>query len=183
MITTYNVVSEDGYISRIDHSEDFIPDEAWPRFLDLCREYGVVAMGRKTYETIQGYEPHLRNSFNALPVSKIVLSRDEKFTAIEGAGYEVAHSTDEACKLFLKHELDAAKGVLVTSGPTLNTSLLRDGLIDMMIVDKLPVRLGEGLKIFEEGAEPEMELVSKKELGEGAERCLYSIGGKDEGGK
>ena len=38
MITLYNVISADGYITERDGSEDFIPDSVFDDFIDLCKE-------------------------------------------------------------------------------------------------------------------------------------------------
>ena len=55
MITSYNVISKDGYIATKDGKEDFIPSYLWDTFLDICSQNDVVVMGRKTYEAIQTY--------------------------------------------------------------------------------------------------------------------------------
>ncbi len=178
MITLYNVVSADGFISKIDHSEDFIPDEMWNEFLDMCREYGAVIVGRKTYDAIQKYDGYLVEAFEALPVKRVVVSRDANFEP--KSGYVVARSPKEAyekaAEAAIKTNSKGEKEVLLSSGPTLNTSIVKEGLIDKIILEKLPVRIGEGYKVFdEEEIKPELKLISKEDKGEGRERCVYSI--------
>jgi len=165
MITMYNVVSADGFISRIDRSEDFIPDEMWPEFLDICKKHGAIIMGRKTYDTIQKYSESLLSSFEDLKVKKIIVSRDENFHPKEG--YLLARSPKEACSL--------AENALMSSGPTLNTSMLNEGLIQTVILEKLPVKIEEGFKLFEEGVKPQMNLLSEEKKEGGREREVYTV--------
>lgn len=178
MITLYNVVSADGFILKIDRSEDFIPDEMWVEFLRMCSEYGNLIIGRKTYDTLQKYDGNLLMDLETLPIKKVVVSRDEKFAP--KTGYVLARSPKEAYEL-VKNEKGEA---LLSSGPTINTSMVKENLITKVILEKLPVRIGEGdatprnLTMFdEEDIKVELTLVSKEDKGGGRERCEYTIAG------
>lgn len=178
MITMYNVVSADGFISKLDRSEDFIPDEMWEEFLSLCQEYGSVIMGRKTYDAVQKYDSSLVMKFEALHIKRVVVSRDANFEPKNG--YVVARSPKEAymkaTEALTKMNKRGEKEVLLCSGPTLNTSILKEGMIDTVILEKLPVRLGDGLKPFDEDeVKSELKLISKEDKGGGRERCIYSV--------
>lgn len=140
MATLYNVISSDGFIARTDGSEDFIPDNLWINFLNLCQEYGVVVMGRNTYETIQSYPEELREPFENLPIKKIVITHTESYEV--KTGYEIARSPAEV----LARYPDA----LVTSGPTLNDFLLAKKLIKKIIFHEVPVSIGSGIKPFDD---------------------------------
>jgi dihydrofolate reductase len=144
MITLYNVISADGFIARKDGSEDFIPDEVWNDFLDLCHEYEAVVMGSRTHEALQKYDPLLLKAFESIFIKKIVVSRDENFSPKEG--YIKMSSPQEVASLGLY--------TLLTSGPSLNTVFLEEKLIDKVILNKLPNAIGEGLKQFEKGFDP-----------------------------
>lgn len=138
MITLYNVVSADGYIARKDGSEDFIPDSYWPYTLGVLKQYDCIVIGRKTYDTIQQYEKELRDSFDALPIRKIVITTRQDFSPKQG--YEVAHTPEEIVQTNLN--------TVVTSGPTLNQYLLDKNLVDKIIYHEVPVAIGEGIKPY-----------------------------------
>jgi dihydrofolate reductase len=140
MFTLYNVISADGFIAIADGSEDFIPDEMWVGFIDLCKQYGSFITGRKTYDAIQKYDDELLRTLEELSIKKIVVSNDKEFKTKKG--YTVAHSLQEA--------LELAPNGLVSSGPTLNNSLLEAGLVDKIILKKLPVRVGSGIPAFDQ---------------------------------
>jgi len=139
MLTFYNVISSDGFIARKDGSEDFIPDNLWPNFLDICRKYGALILGRKTYDAIQTYDKELLRPFEELPIKKIVISGNRNFHPKKG--YMVIHSPKDAFAL--------APDALVSSGPTLNNFLLKSGVVKKVILHEVPVFIQEGIKPFD----------------------------------
>ena len=139
MLTLYNVISSDGFIARKDGSEDFIPDNLWPNFLDLCKEYGTLIMGRKTYDTIQSYDRESLQYFEELPIRKIVVSGNQGFQP--KSGYIIVHSPEEASAL--------APNALVSSGPTLNNFLLKNNFVKKIVLHKVDTPIGEGIKPFD----------------------------------
>jgi dihydrofolate reductase len=139
MVTLYNVTSADGFIARKDDSEDFIPDELWDDFLKYCKENEAVVIGGKTYKSIQSYDDELKNSFESLPIERIIVTKDSNFEA--KPGYTVLHSPQEAVS---RHT-----STLVCSGPNLNSLLLREKLVDKVIVIVLPEAIGEGIRQFD----------------------------------
>jgi dihydrofolate reductase len=151
MLTLYNVVSEDGFIADINGKEDFIPDNLWVNFLNICREYGSVIMGRKTYDTIQSYEKELLTSFEELPIQKIVITGNLHFSA--KLGYVIVHSPQEA--------INIAPDSLVTSGPILNNFLLNAGFVGKVIFHVVPVSIGNGIKPFNQNLEMTMIPINK----------------------
>lgn len=138
MVTLFNIISSDGYIARENGSEDFIPDELWPEFLKVCEKYDALIMGRKTYDAIQKYDKELLKPFQKLKIKKIIITRQRDF--VPKAGYVVAHSPKDALSLEINN--------LVSSGPTLNSYLIKNGVVDKIILYKLPVTIGAGIKPF-----------------------------------
>ncbi len=163
MITSYNAASEDGFISRADGSEDFIPDEAWDYFLSILPSYDVIVMGRKTYETIQAYPSEMATSFDVFPIKRIVVSRDEAFAP--KPGYSVISSVSEIPTV--------GKNILLNSGPSLNTSALKAGIIDFVKLMVIPEKIGEGIPVFHE--QPNLVLVSTEQAPSGQKVCTYKI--------
>ena len=90
MLTLYNAVSSEGFIARKDGNEDFIPDNLWQNFINLCEEYGALIMGRNTYDTIQNYGEEFIQSFEELPIKKIVVSSNQDFNPKKGLHGSIA---------------------------------------------------------------------------------------------
>lgn len=142
MVTLYNVISADGFIARSDGSEAFIPNSIWPNFLDLCKEYGALIMGRKTYDTIQAYPNELLIPFEKLPIKKIVVTNNQGYKPKDG--YIVTHSPEEALAL--------NPNALISSGPILNNYLLENNLIGKIILHQVSTLIYTGIKPFKTDA-------------------------------
>ena len=166
MVTLYNTVSADGYIARNDGGEDFIPDEAWDDFLEILRGYEVVILGRKSYETIQSYPELMVEAFEKMLIRRVVVSRDPNIQL--KSGYSAISSVSEISKL--------GNNILLTSGPTLNTAALDAGIIDQVVLNTLPEKIGEGLLVFHHS--PKLLLRSARELPNGRKLCTYSVDSK-----
>jgi len=168
MLTLYNVISSDGFIARNDGSEDFILDNLWPNFLNLCREYGALIMGRKTYDAIQQYGEEFIQPFEELPIRKIVISGNQSFRPKQG--YIVAHSPNDVIAI--------APDALVSSGPTLNNFLLKNGLVKKIILHEVPTAIGEGIKPFDRDGISLTPIKGVSELA-GVKVYEYSVGARD----
>lgn len=140
MFTIYNATSSDGYIARLDGSEDFIPDNVWPYFLHLCNEHGSLVMGRKSYDSVQKYDKKLIESLEELPIRLVVVTKNRK-DFIPRKRYVVAHSPEDAYAF--------APGALVSSGPGLNNELIKKRMIGTIIIRELPITIDEGIKPFD----------------------------------
>src|SRR3989338_8563824 len=165
MLTLYNVISSDGFIARNDGSEDFIPDNLWPNFLDLCRKYGTLIMGRKTYDAVQQYGKEFYQSLEELPIRKIVISGNRSFRPKKG--YIVAYAPKDA--------LAIAPDALVSSGPTLNNFLLKNCLGQKIILHEVPTAIGEGIRPFDRNGVALISIEGVPELA-GVKVYEYSVG-------
>jgi dihydrofolate reductase len=163
MVTLYNVISADGYIARENGDEDFIPDELWSDFIELCKKFDVLVMGRKTYDAIQEYPKELIDELDNLKIERIVVTRDQAF--IPKLGYIVKSSPKEVVASGAK--------ILLSSGPTLNAAFLKEGLIDQIIFYTLPDRIGKGIKVFD--GEPNLSPVSVEDKKNGRKWCVYRL--------
>lgn len=166
MLTLYNVISSDGFIARKNGDEDFIPEEVWGDFLELCTKYDALIMGKNAYGAIQAYEKELVEPFENLRIKKIVVTRDKNFKPKNG--YTVVNSLREAAALH--------PNILLCSGPKLNTAFLNEKLIDRVILNKLPVAIGEGTPQFEEGVHPRLIPVPESDMDKGNGRKLIFYG-------
>ena len=89
MLTLYNVISSDGFIAAKDGGEDFIPDEVWGDFLELCAKYDALILGKNAYAAIQSFGKELVEPFEKLSIKKIVVTRDKNFKPATLSGFAV----------------------------------------------------------------------------------------------
>lgn len=163
MITSYNVISSDGFIAAPDGTEDFIPDEMWKIFLDLLPNYDAFVMSSKTYNAIQNYDAVALAEFEKLETKKLIVTSQEDFTP--KSSYTKISSPEES--------LDHGANILLSSGPSLNESFLNANLIDKIILVTLPVSIGAGIKAFNEM--PHTELTTELELENGGMWREYAL--------
>lgn len=163
MVTLYNVVSSDGFIARQNGDEDFIPDELWDDFLILCEQNETVVMGKNTYQSVQEYPGNLIKEFEGLDLRRVVVTRDVNFLA--KPGYLVMSSPEDVLAL--------GGSILVSSGPTLNAVFLEKGLVDRVILNILPEKVGSGIKVFEN--EPNLILEKEEAKSQGGKWQFYRV--------
>ncbi len=162
MLTLYNVISPDGFIAAKDGNEDFIPDEVWSDFLELCAKYDGVIIGKNTYRTIQSFGKDLVEPFEKLSIPKVIVTRDKNFKPKKG--YAVMNSLREAAALH--------PNMLLSSGPKLNTAFLKEKLIDRVILNKLPVKIGDGIPQFEKSVSFRITPLPELDINKGNGRTL-----------
>ncbi|MBZ9714171.1 dihydrofolate reductase family protein [Deinococcus multiflagellatus] len=145
--------SLDGFIARADGRLDWLPG-ASPDGLPAPEgeDYGfdafmadidVVVMGRVTFETVQALEP-----WPYAGRRMVVLSRtlpEQAIPAPRRADVTVHPGPLPALVDDLRAQ--GVRGVYVDGGQTVQ-AFLRAGLIDRLIITRVPVLLGRGLPLF-----------------------------------
>ncbi len=164
MITCYNVISSDGYITRKDGSEDFIPDQLWSKTLDVFKRFDVLVVGRKTYDAIQNYDKEPLDLLEKLDIKKVVVTRNKNFQP--KLGYIVVYTPEDV--------LHIGENILVLSGPTLNNYFLEKKLVDNIIFHQLPVSIGDGIRPFNTEIKKRFILVSETQLGQ-VKEFVYQV--------
>jgi dihydrofolate reductase len=180
-------VTVDGLAAGPDGSVDFIPaatagDPAVAdnqmRFIDMI---GTIVLGRTTYELFAGYWPDVTgddkpfgDKLNAIP--KIVFSKTLEH-APWGSWDEAAISRDDPReqipRLREREDLD----LVVWGSLTLVRSLAEAGLVDEYQLWLLPVVLGRGTPLFDDGGEPTtLQLREAKPSERGAVLLRYGLG-------
>jgi dihydrofolate reductase len=167
MVTLYNVISLDGFIADENGNEDFIPDEVWNDFLELCNIHDTLIIGKDTYAAIQSFGKELVEPFENTDIRKVIVTRDESF--IPKATYEKVHSIDDSLKM--------GSNFLLSSGPSLNTAFLKEKLIDRIILNRLPTPLSKGIPQFETNTHPLLIPLPEptKETRDGRKFELYEV--------
>ena len=136
-------VSVDGFLARPDHSLDFLDtDEQEPHgFEEFYGSVDVIVIGRKTFEVVltfgewpYGSKPVVVLSSNTLNLSSI---KDAVVEQISGEPSEIV--TQLKARSF--------KHAYIDGGITIQR-FLASGLINRMIVTRVPVLIGSGIPLF-----------------------------------
>ncbi len=142
--TVYIATSIDGFIARENGGIDWLPaigdgeDYGYREFIDSV---DAIVMGRKTFETVL--------SFGSWPYGKkpvIVLSsrQVEIPQNIEGTVESISSSPKEVVRRLAERGF---KHLYIDGGKTIQ-GFLREGLIDRIIITRIPILLGTGIPLF-----------------------------------
>jgi dihydrofolate reductase len=134
--------SLDGFIARPDGALDWLPTDGEPHGYDeFFASVDALVIGRKTYETVLGFEAW---PYGTKPV--VVLSRTlSKVMVPEGAACELMSGTP--AEIVSRLSARGLERLYVDGGVTIQ-AFLEVGLIQQVIITRVPVLLGRGIPLF-----------------------------------
>jgi dihydrofolate reductase len=133
--------SLDGFIARADGSFDFLPDTVEPHgFEEFFASVDALVFGRKTYETALSFPTWY---YGKKPV--FVLSTRPLAPAPRGAVVE--HLSGDPRDIVAQLEARGIRHAYVDGGLTIQR-FLEAGLIDRLIITRVPVLIGTGIPLF-----------------------------------
>lgn len=154
-----------GNIANQDDTADWISGEEWDSYSSAVRSVGNLIIGRRTYNILTK-----QPEFSELKDVNIVVVSEKGIETIAG-NHHVAN--------FPKHALDLFKNeerVVVAGGSILNTSFLREELVDEVYVDVEPVILGLGIPFSQrEDFYTKLEYIGIKKLSENTIQLHYKV--------
>lgn len=135
-------VSVDGFLARHNGKFDFLEHAgSEPHgYTEFIATVDVLVWGRNTYEVVLGFG-------GEWPFKKpvIVLSSGEIKPAPSGANVE--HMSGDPAEIVAQLEARGFEHAYIDGGITVQR-FLAAGLIDRMIVTRVPVLIGEGISLF-----------------------------------
>ncbi|MEP6689058.1 MAG: dihydrofolate reductase family protein [Gemmatimonadales bacterium] len=141
--SVFIATSLDGFIARANGALDWLPaDGGEPHGYDeFMATVDAVVMGRKTFETVLTFDGW---PFGSKPV--VVLStRPSTLRAPAGAVCDMMSGTPP--EIVARLEARGMKHIYVDGGVTIQ-GFLSAGLIQRMIITRIPVLLGSGISLF-----------------------------------
>ena len=135
-------ISVDGFIARRNGELDFLPAGGGePHGYDeFMRSVDALVIGRKTFETVLSFD---KWPYGEKPV--FVLST--RSLAPAPAGAVVEHLSGEPVEIVSRLEARGIRHAYVDGGITIQR-FLRAGLIQHLIITRVPVLIGDGIPLF-----------------------------------
>jgi dihydrofolate reductase len=136
-------VSVDGFLARPDHSLDFLDTgEQEPHgFEEFYDSIDVVVIGRKTFEVVL--------TFGSWPYGKkqvvVLSSRPLDLSTVEGGVVE--QMSGEPSQIAGQLKARDFKHAYIDGGNTIQRFLMA-GLIDRIVITRVPVLIGAGISLF-----------------------------------
>ena len=161
--------SVDGFIARVNGELDFLPPEPEPHGYDeFMASVDALVIGRNTFETVLGF---VGWAYGAKPV--FVLSTRPLPAVPEGAVVE--RMSGEPAAILAALEARGIGHVYVDGGVTIQR-FLQAGLIQTLIITRVPVLIGAGIPLF--GALPRdvvLEHVATRQYASGLVQSEYAV--------
>ena len=134
--------SVDGFIARPDGSFDFLPEAPEEHGYEaFFASVDALVIGRGTFETVMGFDtwPYARKRVVVLS------SRPLDFSKIEGGVIE--QMSGDPKEIVAKLEAQGVKHAYIDGGVTIQR-FLRAGLIQRLVITRVPVLIGSGRPLF-----------------------------------
>ncbi len=137
-------VSVDGFLARPNHTFDFLdtPGAGPHGFEEHWRSIDVVVIGRKTFEVVLGFQENW--AYGKKPVVVLSSHRQDLSRVKDGV---VEQMSGEPAEIVAQLAKRGFKHAYVDGGITIQR-FLAAGLIDRMVVTRVPVLIGEGIPLF-----------------------------------
>lgn len=168
-VILYISMSLDGYIATKDNSLEFISmveqEGEDYGYNDFVKSIDAVIIGRKTYEKVieMGYEyPHTDKDV-------YIVTR----TAKPSIGNFKFYS-DDLSRLVNHLRSQPGKNIYCDGGSEIANELIKNNLVDEFIISVIPILLGDGIKLFNDGRPKQtLELISAKQFDKGLTQLHY----------
>jgi len=167
-IILYIAMSLDGYIAKPNDDLSFLSivetEGEDYGYADFVATVDTVIIGRKTYEwvTNQVEFPHADKT-------AYVITRTPRSNRGKTFFY-----TGDLTELIRKLKSEPGKNIFCDGGAEIVNELLKNNLIDELIISVIPILVGEGTRLFKEGR-PEriLKLISTKTFDSGLVQLRY----------
>jgi dihydrofolate reductase len=142
-VSVFVGVSVDGFMARPDGTLDFLPEGGGePHGYDeFMAGVDTLVIGCKTFETVRGFAEWPYGDKRVVVLS----SRPVDFSGVRAGRVEAMSGTPT--EIALRLAASGVEHVYVDGGITIQ-GFLRAGLVDRLIVTRVPVLIGEGIPLF-----------------------------------
>jgi dihydrofolate reductase len=153
-----------GLIAKENDDISFVSDVEWKFFRNMIKKFGNCIIGRRTWEVSDAF-PY--------PGLNIVMTKRK----IENKWGGKVVFTDKSPKEVLQFlQKKGFKTAFVAGGGKLNSSFMKENLIDEVYLDIEPTVFGKGIKLFaEEDFERKLKLIGTKKLSANEIQLHYKV--------
>jgi dihydrofolate reductase len=135
-------ISVDGFIARKNDDLDFLPEDCEPHgYTEFIASVDAIVMGRKTFEKVL--------TFGAWPYGEkrvvVLSSRPIDLSVVSGGVVE--QMAGEPAEIVAQLAARGVHNLYIDGGVTIQR-FLRAGMIQRLIITRVPVLIGEGVPLF-----------------------------------
>jgi dihydrofolate reductase len=143
MATVFIGTSVDGFIARQNGEFDFLPEDGGEPhgYNEFIATVDTIVIGRKTFETVLAFPTWPYGDKRVVVLS----SRPVDFSGVHGGVVE--HMAGAPVEIVSRLAASGAKHAYVDGGITIQ-GFLRAGLIQRLVITRVPVLIGDGIPLF-----------------------------------
>jgi dihydrofolate reductase len=167
-VIIYMGISINGYIAKEDGDSEWTSEEDLKGFYSHSKSAGNIILGRNTFQSAMdyGYFP-FPDALNVVMTHKPLKNE---------WGDKVLVTDQPPQWVLTKLEELGFKEAFIAGGGKLNSSFLKEGLVDEIYLDVEPLLLGKGIPVFApEDLEIELELLESKNLNSNTIQLHYAV--------
>ena len=161
-------ISINGYIAKENGDSEWTSDEDLKGFYEQSKNAGNIIMGKNTYfaASKSGYFP--------FPGALNIIVSHQNIENKWGDNVLIINKSPKEILTILKQR--GFKTAFLAGGGQLNTSFIKENLIDEIYLDVEPLVLGQGIKIFADSDfEFLLELIDFKKLNPNTIQLHYKV--------
>ena len=161
-------ISINGYIAKENGDSEWTSDEDLKGFYEQSKNAGNIIMGKNTYfaASKSGYFP--------FPGALNIIVSHQNIENKWGDNVLISDKSPREILEILKQKGFAT--AFLAGGGQLNTSFIKENLIDEIYIDVEPLILGKGIKVFAEGDfEFGLELLETNKLNQNTIQLHYKV--------
>jgi dihydrofolate reductase len=143
-VTVFVGTSVDGFIARRNGDFDFLPDDGGEPhgYAELIASVDAIVIGRKTFEKVL--------TLAEWPYGEkriVVLSSRQLDLSVAPGGARVEQMSGSPRDVVAKLDASGARHLYVDGGDTIQR-FLRAGLVQHLVITRVPVLIGDGISLF-----------------------------------
>lgn len=161
-------VSINGYVAREDGNSEWTSDEDLKGFYEHSKKAGNIIMGKNTFHAASsyGYFP-FPESLNVILTHQQIENKWKDKVIVTGT------SPREVLRMLEKKGFQEA---FIAGGGQINSSFIKEKLIDEIYLDVEPFVFGKGIKLFADSDfEFNLELLECKNLNKNTVQLHYKV--------
>jgi dihydrofolate reductase len=141
-VSVFIGASVDGFIARPNGDLDWLPADPEPHGYDeLMASVDALVMGRKTFETVLTFGAW------AYGDKRVVVLSSRPVDVSAAAGGVVEQMAGPPAEIVSRLAASGAHNLYIDGGVTIQ-GFLRAGLVERLIITRVPVLIGEGVPLF-----------------------------------
>ncbi len=155
-VIAYIAMSEDGFISGENDDVGWVGEASWNSYSEFVKSCDVVLVGKNTFGLMTSEEFDDDTEY-------IVITRRTKLDA----------GKYKTLSIHSREDLPKGNKIGIIGGVNLINVLIKLKALDEIIIDNEAIKLGKGIKLFDE--EPKLELIKSKKIGPKTTQKHYRV--------